>query len=100
MKQVISIIRPFRAEKVLKALVAAGFQDMVVRDVKGYGRQKSYLSKYEENEYSVAFLPKIEICIWTNDDRAEEAQRIIVENSRTGRMGDGKIFSLSVSEVD
>ena len=65
-----------------------------VSEVKGYGRQKSYLDEYRGSEYSMAFLPKVEITVWVDDLRVEEVVRTIVEVARTGRMGDGKIFVL------
>ena len=92
MKQVIAIVKPFLAEKVLEALKRAPLEACVVREVKGYGRQKSYLDEYRGSEYSLAFLPKIEITFWVDDLRADEVIRSIVEVARTGRMGDGKIF--------
>ena len=66
-----------------------------VIEVKGYGRQKSYLDEYAGSEYSLAFLPKVQITLWVDALRVEEVIRTIVEVSRTGRMGDGKIFVLS-----
>ncbi len=63
-----------------------------VCEVKGYGRQKSYLDEYRGSEYSLAFLPKVEITLWVEDIRAEEVIDAIKEVARTGRMGDGKIF--------
>ncbi len=97
MKQVLAIVKPFLAERVLEALCRAGHTNITVREVRGYGRQKSYLSEYQENEYSVVFLPKVEICVWTDDDQVDEVSRIIVQQSRTGRMGDGKVFSVDVA---
>ncbi len=94
MKQVIAIIKPYLAEKVLSALKHAPLEACGVREVKGYGRQKSYLDEYVGSEYSMAFLPKIEITLWVDDFRVEEVVRTIVEVARTGRMGDGKIFVL------
>jgi nitrogen regulatory protein PII len=65
-----------------------------VREVKGYGRQKNYLDQYAGSEYSLAFLPKVQITVWADDARVEEIVRKIVEVARTGRMGDGKIMVL------
>ena len=96
MKQIISIVKPFVAERVLHALCQNGHTDITIREVRGYGRQKSYLSEYEENEYSVAFLPKVEICVWADDQHAEQVCRLIVQHARTGRMGDGKVFCFDV----
>ena len=82
------------APKVLEALKYAPLEAFGVREVKGYGRQKSYLDEYRGSEYSLAFLPKVEITLWVDDLRVEEVVRTIVETARTGRQGDGKIFVL------
>ena len=97
MKQVIAIVKPFLAVKVLESLKRAPLEALSVREVKGFGRQKSYLDQYgDESEYSLAFLPKVEISMWVDDARSEEIIRKIVEVARTGRMGDGKIIVLPV----
>jgi nitrogen regulatory protein PII len=93
-KQVVAIVKPYLVEKVLEALEHAPLEACGVREVKGYGRQKSYLDEYRGSEYSLAFLPKVEITLWVDDRRVEEVIRTIVEVARTGRMGDGKIFVL------
>ena len=104
MKQIVAIVKPYLAETVLDGLKRAPLEALSVREVKGFGRQKSYLDDYEETEYSTAFLPKVEISLWVDDARAEEIVRKIVELARTGRMGDGKIFVLpatdAVREID
>jgi nitrogen regulatory protein P-II 1 len=97
MKQVVAIVKPYLAEKVLEGLNRAPLEALSVREVKGYGRQKSYLDEYGETEYSLAFLPKVEITLWVDDIRVEEIVRKIVDLARTGRMGDGKIFVLPVT---
>ena len=99
MKQVVAIVKPYLAETVLDGLKRAPLEALSVREVKGYGRQKSYLDDYEETEYSTAFLPKVEISLWVDDARAEEIVRKIVQLARTGRMGDGKIFVLPATDA-
>ena len=94
MKQIIAIVKPYLAEKVLDALKLAPVEACEVSEVKGYGRQKSYLDEYRGSEYALAYLPKVEITLWVDDLRVEEVVRTIVEIARTGRMGDGKIFVL------
>lgn len=94
MKEVVAIVKPYLVEKVLDALKHAPVEACCVREVKGYGRQKSYLDEYHGSEYSLAYLPKVEIALWVDDLRVEEVVRTIVEVARTGRMGDGKIFVL------
>ena len=95
MKQVIAILRPFLAERVLDALTHAPLEACSVREVKGYGRQKSYLDEYRDSEYSLAFLPKIEMTLWVDDAWANDVARKVIEIARTGRMGDGKVFFVS-----
>jgi nitrogen regulatory protein PII len=100
MKQIVAIVKPFLAEKVLESLRRAPLEACTVREVKGYGRQKSYLDQYSDSEYSAAFLPKVEISLWVDDTRADEIVRRLVEVARTGRMGDGKIFVLEGALVE
>lgn len=92
MKQIIAVVKPFLAEKVLDSLKRAPLEALYVREVRGYGRQKSYLDKYSESEFSEAFLPKIEITMWVEDARAEEIIQKVVAVARTGRIGDGKLM--------
>src|SRR5436189_6280477 len=92
MKQLTIVVKPFVAEAVLKAIAAVGVTACAVQDAKGYSRQKGYLDRYIGSEYSMAFLPKVEISVWVNDDKAEEAASRIIKSARTGRIGDGKVF--------
>ena len=97
MKQIIAVVKPYLAERVLEALKLAPLEACTVREVKGYGRQKSYLDEYGDSEFSLAFLPKVEFTLWVEDARVNETVRKLVETARTGRMGDGKIFVLPAS---
>ncbi len=99
MKQIVAIVNPHRVEKVLDALKNVPLADCTVREVKGYGRQKSYLDEYRGSEYSLAFLPKVEIALWVDDRKVDDVVRLIVEAARTGRMGDGKIFVLPSGDI-
>ncbi len=94
MKQVIAIVKPFLAEKVLQSLKGAPIEALTVREVKGFGRQKSYLDEYSETEFDRAFLPKVEVSIWVDDERVDEIVDAVVAIARTGRIGDGKIMIL------
>jgi len=92
MKQLTVIVKPFRAEAVLRPAAELAVAAGVVREAKGYGRQKGYLERYVGSEYSLAFLPKVEISLWVDDDQAESVAERIARVARTGRIGDGKIF--------
>jgi nitrogen regulatory protein PII len=96
-KQIIAVVKPYLAEKVVEALRRAPLEALAVREVKGYGRQKDYLEEYGQSEYALAFLPKVEIEAWVDDARVSEVVDRITQVARTGRMGDGKVFIVPVS---
>ena len=98
MKQIVAIVKPFLAERVIESIADQVVEELSVREVKGYGRQKNYLDQYGENEYSLAFVPKVEISIWADDQQVDAIIDRIVSVSRTGRLGDGKIMVLPVSD--
>jgi nitrogen regulatory protein PII len=100
MKQLTVVVKPFRAEAVLRAVAGLGVTSCVVREAKGYSRQKGYLDRYAGSEYSTAFIPKVEISVCVGDDRAEEVADHIVRAARTGRIGDGKVFIVSTGWPD
>lgn len=100
MKQIVAVIKPFLVERLLDGLRRAPLEAVVVREVKGVGKQKSYLDQYADSEYSHAFLPKVEVTLWVAQSRAEEVVQKVIELTRTGRMGDGKIFMMDASPID
>ena len=100
MKQIIAIVKPFLAEKLVEALRRAPLEALTVREVRGYGRQKGYLQEYADTEFALAFLPKVEFEAWVDDARVGEVVEKIAQVARTGRMGDGKIFVLPVSRFE
>ena len=100
MKQIVAVVKPYLAEKLVEALRRAPLEALTVREVKGYGRQKNHLDEYGQSEYALAFLPKVEIEAWVDDARAQEVIDRITQIARTGRMGDGKVFVLPVSRFE
>lgn len=96
-KKIEAVIKPFKAEPVKEALMAAGVEGMSISEVKGFGRQKGHSEIYRGTEYTVDFLPKIKFEMVVADDRAQRAVEAILGAAKTGKIGDGKIF---VTEVD
>jgi nitrogen regulatory protein P-II 2 len=92
--QLMVVVKPFLAEAVLKALAEAGadVRACVVREAKGYGRQKGYLDRYRGSEYNLAYLPKVEITAWVVKENYEAIAERVAKAARTGRIGDGKVF--------
>ena len=99
MKKIEAIIKPFRAEPVKEALMAAGVEGMTLSEVKGFGRQKGHSEIYRGTEYTVDFLPKIKFEMVVGDDRAQQAVEAILGAAKTGKIGDGKIFVAQVEEA-
>ena len=99
MKKIEAIIKPFKLDDVKEALTDIGIQGMTVSEVKGYGRQKGHKEIYRGAEYVVDFIPKIKIEIVVDTSRVEEVAAKICEAANTGKIGDGKIFVLSVDQA-
>ena len=99
MKLIIAIIKPFKLEDVKEGLAAAGIEGMTVTEVKGFGRQKGHTEIYRGSEYTVDFLPKVKLEIAVTDEAVGKAVETIVKAAKTGKIGDGKVFVMSLDEV-
>ncbi len=99
MKLIIAIIKPFKLEEVKEGLAAAGIEGMTVTEVKGFGRQKGHTEIYRGSEYTVDFLPKVKLEIAVTDEAVGKAVETIVKAAKTGKIGDGKVFVISLDEV-
>jgi len=96
MKIVMAIIKPFKLDEVRDALTGIGVQGMTVTEVKGYGRQKGHTENYRGAEYAVSFLPKIKIEVAVAADQVDKTIDTIAAAAKTGQIGDGKIFVVSI----
>lgn len=92
MKKIEAIIKPFKLEDVKEALSSIELTGMTVSEVRGYGRQQGHSELYRGAEYVVDFLPKIKIELVVKDEIVDEVIKVISENAKTGKIGDGKIF--------
>ena len=99
MKQIEAILKPFKLEEVREALSQLGCSGLTVTEVKGFGRQKGHTELYRGAEYSVDFLPKVKVEVIVTDDLVDKVIDAIVAAARTGKIGDGKIFVMDVSQV-
>jgi nitrogen regulatory protein P-II 2 len=99
MKIVIAIIKPFKLDEVRDALTAMGVHGMTVSEVKGYGRQRGHTEVYRGAEYAVSFLPKVKIEVAVATDQVDRVVETITSTAKTGQIGDGKIFVLTVDQA-
>jgi nitrogen regulatory protein P-II 2 len=98
MKLVIAVIKPFKLDEVRQALTDIGIEGMTVTEVKGYGRQKGHTEIYRGAEYEVNFVPKLKIEVAVPSASADKAVDAIASAAKTGQIGDGKIFVLSIDD--
>jgi nitrogen regulatory protein P-II 1 len=99
MKKIEAIIKPFKLDEVKEALNEIGIKGITVSEVKGFGRQKGHTELYRGTEYVVDFLPKIKMEIVVKEDMVAKVVETIVNAARTGRIGDGKVFVMSVDDA-
>jgi nitrogen regulatory protein P-II 1 len=99
MKMITAIIKPFKLEDVKDALAELNIEGMTVTEVKGFGRQKGHTEIYRGSEYTVDFLPKIQVTVVVADSVVESAVAAIVKSAKTGKIGDGKVFVMPVEEA-
>ncbi len=99
MKLVVAIIQSHRLEAAREALSAIGIDGMTVSEVRGYGRQKGHTEIYRGAEYTVSFLPKLKLEVGVADNRVAETIAAITKAARTGKIGDGKIFTLDLQSA-
>jgi len=92
MKLVVAIIKPHQVEPVTGALDKLDVNGMTLTDVRGHGRQRGHSEVYRGGEYHVDFLPKVRIEVLTSDGMAEKVANTIVDQARTGKIGDGKLW--------
>ncbi len=99
MKLIIATIKPFRLDQVREALTEIGVRGMMVSEIKGFGAQSGHTEIYRGAEYTVNFVPKIRLDIVVPDAMADQVTDAIVKSAATGKIGDGKIFTLDVENA-
>lgn len=99
MKLIIAIIKPFKLDEVRVALSAIGVQGLTVTEVKGFGRQKGHTELYRGAEYAVDFLPKLRVEAAVSDHLVDQVVEVIEQAAHTGKIGDGKIFTLPLEQA-
>ena len=99
MKLVTAIIKPFKLDEVKQALEAYGITGMTVSESSGYGRQRGHSEVYRGAEYKVDFVPKVRVEVVVDDVDTDDVVMVILKAAQTGRIGDGKIWTVPVEDV-
>jgi nitrogen regulatory protein P-II 2 len=98
MKYLVAVIQPDRLDEVLKRLTEKEIHLVTVSDVVGRGRQKGIAEVYRGHKEKGSLLKKTKLEIAVNEEFVEPAIQAIVDGSKTGQIGDGKIFVVDLPE--
>jgi nitrogen regulatory protein PII len=101
MNKVEAIIRPEKMNDVKDALAAVGLIGLNVVNVTGRGAQRGVTAGGSRGvgRYEIDMLPKVKWELVVHDNDTQKAIDTIIEHSRTGNIGDGKIFVYPVSNA-
>jgi nitrogen regulatory protein P-II 2 len=98
MKLIVAYIQPHKLNDVKEELYKAEVYKMSVTNALGCGQQKGYTESYRGVEIEVNLLKKVRIEIAVNADFVQPTIDAIIAGARTGEIGDGKIFVLSLDD--
>ncbi|WP_432173402.1 P-II family nitrogen regulator [Streptomyces sp. Tue6028] len=99
MKLITAIVKPYRLDEVKTALQEIGVHGLTVTEASGYGRQRGHNEVYRGAEYRIDLVPKVRIEVVVEDADAEAVIDEIVKAAHTGKIGDGKVWSVPVETV-
>lgn len=99
MKLITAVVKPHQLEPVKEALQSYGVQGLTVTEASGYGRQRGHTEVYRGAEYTVDLVPKVRIEVLVEDADEQDVIDVLVKAARTGRIGDGKVWSVPVDTV-
>lgn len=95
MKMIRAIIRPEKEADVVLALEGAGFPALTKEHVFGRGKQKGL----QVGPVHYQLLAKVMLMLVVNDEDIQKVMNVITDNSKTGFIGDGKIFVNDVEDA-
>ncbi|MBH07028.1 MAG: transcriptional regulator [Phycisphaeraceae bacterium] len=98
MKLIIAYIQPEKLNDVKQALFDKNVSKMSVTNAVGCGQQGGYEEHYRGTVVEVNLLKKVRVEVAVNDDFAQSTIEAITGAARTGQIGDGKIFVISLDD--
>ena len=99
MQKVEAIIRPEKLEIVKTALEDLDHAGMTLTEVRGHGKQRGVTEQWRGRTFAVEYLTKVKIELVVKDEDVDPIIERIVDASRTGEIGDGKIFVTPVTRA-
>jgi len=98
MKLIVAIVQPHKLEDVLQELDKEEIHLKTVSNVLGCGRQKGRTEVYRGRKETGNLLKKVRVGIAVNDQFVAPTVKGIMRSAKTGNIGDGKIFVMSLEE--
>ncbi|MFC7373955.1 P-II family nitrogen regulator [Brachybacterium sp. GCM10030267] len=99
MKLITAIIQPHALQAVTDSLREYGVSGLTITEVAGYGRQGGHTEVYRGAEYTIDTIPKIKVEVLAETVDEAAIIDLIVAASRSGRIGDGKVWTTDVGSV-
>ena len=99
MKLVKAVIKPHKLDPVHEALVAIGVASLTATEVKAFDRQMGHAEIHRGTQYTVAFMPMVEIEAVISDDMVEKAAATIREMGVTDTPGGSRVLVCDVAEA-
>jgi nitrogen regulatory protein P-II 1 len=99
MKKITAIVREDRFSAVKDALSDIGYPGMMVTEVKGHGNQKGITEQWRGRTYKTDLIRKMQMEMVVADKDVEKIVQCIVNEAKTGNIGDGKIFINPILDV-
>jgi nitrogen regulatory protein PII len=99
MKLVIGIVRPEQANEVLEALYRAEIKGFSVSRVQGHGGELDRVETYRGTTVKMGLSEKVRFEVAVSDDFVQTTIEALCEGGRTGEVGDGKIFVVSLEQA-
>lgn len=98
MKLIIAYIQPHKLNDVKQELYKVEVFKISVTNAMGCGQQKGFHESYRGVDIEVNLLKKVRIEIAVNDNFVKPTVDAIVQGARSGEIGDGKIFIVSLED--
>jgi nitrogen regulatory protein P-II 1 len=98
MKLIIAYIQPHKLNDVKQELYKREIYKLSVTNALGCGQQKGYHESYRGADEEVNLLKKVRLEIAVNDNFVKPTIEAIIKGARSGEIGDGKIFVITLDE--
>ncbi len=99
MKLVIAIVRPEKANDVLEALYRAEVRGLSISRVQGHGGELERVETYRGTTVKMELAEKVRFEVAVSEEFVQPTIDAICDGARTGEVGDGKIFVVSLERV-